>query len=146
MAFRGQYEHSLDSKDRITVPARFRAAFADGLVLLEGLDASVDVYPTEAYDRMTERFLSAESPMATSGRMIQRRFHGKARDESIDSAGRVRIPGHMIEHAGLAGTCVVVGVNDHLELWNPEAWAAQLAEVDAEIERMTNEPPAKAEG
>ena len=141
MAFRGQYEHSLDSKDRITVPARFRAAFAEGLVLLEGLDASVDVYPTGAYELMTERYLSAESPMAARGRKIQRRFHGKARDESIDSAGRIRLPRHMIEHAGLAGTCVVVGANDHLEVWDPEAWEAELAEVDAEIERIAGEPP-----
>jgi MraZ protein len=142
LAFRGQYEHSLDSKDRLTVPARFRAAFADGLVLLEGLDASVDVYPTGAYERMTDRYLSGESPMAARGRKIQRRFHGKARDETIDSAGRIRLPRHMIEHAGLEGTCVVVGANDHLEVWDPQSWEAELAEVDAEIERISQEQPA----
>jgi MraZ protein len=142
LAFRGQYEHSLDSKDRLTVPARFRAAFAEGVVLLESLDPCVELYPTGAFERMTERFLSDEGPMSTRGRLVQRRFHGQARDETIDSAGRVRLPAHMKERAGLEGACVVVGVNDHLEVWHPERWSAQLEQVDSEIERLVNEQSA----
>jgi MraZ protein len=146
LAFRGQYEHSLDSKDRLTVPARFRATFADGVVLLESLDPCVEVYPTEAFERMSERFLSGESPMSKKGRMRQRRFHARARDETIDSAGRVRLPGHMVRRAGLEGMCVVVGVDDHLEVWHPERWSAHLEEVDAEMDRMYEEDPASDEG
>ena len=144
MAFRGQYEHSLDSKDRLTVPARFRAAFADGVVLLESLDPCVEVYPTGAYERMTERFLSGQSPMSRSGRMRQRRFHARARDETIDSAGRVRLPRHMIERAGLEGQCVVVGVNDHLEIWHPERWGEHVCEIDAAIDELAEEDPGAA--
>jgi MraZ protein len=95
---------------------------------------------------MTERYLSGESPMSARGRMTQRRFHAKARDETIDSAGRIRIPGHMLEHAGLEGSCIVLGVNDHLEVWHPDRWATHEAQVDAEIERMTQEQSAGAEG
>lgn len=144
MAFRGQYEHNLDSKDRITIPARFRAAFADGVVLLESLDPCVELYPTEAFEQMTAQVKSEEGPMSTSSRLVQRRFHGQARDETIDSAGRVRLPGHMTGPAGLEGACVVVGVDDHLEVWHPDRWAEQLKRVDAEIERLMNEQQAKA--
>ena len=99
MAFRGHYEHSLDSKDRLTVPARFRAALADGVVLSPGLDPCVEVYPTADYARFEEQVLAELNPLSRDGRMMQRRFHGRSHDETLDSAGRVRIPSHLIEHA-----------------------------------------------
>ena len=131
MAFRGLYEHSLDSKDRLTVPARFRAALADGVVLCAGLDPCVEVYPTAEYTRFEQTVLSELNPLNRHGRMMRRRFHGRSHDETLDSAGRVRIPRHLIGHGDLAeGPCVVIGVADHLEIWNPDAWAAHEAEID----------------
>ena len=58
MAFRGQYEHSLDSKDRLTVPARFRGPLADGIVLVAGLDPCVEVFSPQGYDDWSSRFLA----------------------------------------------------------------------------------------
>ncbi len=64
--------------------------------------------------------------------MMRRRFHGRSHDENLDSAGRVRIPQHLIAHAALSeGPSVVIGVADHLEIWNTDAWAAHDAEIDA---------------
>lgn len=140
MTFRGQYEHSLDAKDRLTIPARFRAALADGVVLFEELDRCVSIYPPPAYEALTQRFVSTQSPLDPKGRMMRRRFHARAHDESIDGAGRVRIPRHLIEHAGLGRTCMVVGADDHLEVWDPERWAAHERDIDAEVERMQAEP------
>ena len=139
MAFRGQYEHSLDAKDRLTVPARFRASLADGLVLLEGLDRCAEIYPTESYERLTEQFLAEQSPLSKRGRMMRRRFHARARDETIDSAGRVRLPGHVIEHAGLEGPCKVIGVDDHLEIWHPDRWAEHEQEIEARMDAELSE-------
>jgi transcriptional regulator MraZ len=132
LAFRGHYEHSLDSKDRLTVPARFRAALADGVVLSAGLDPCVDVYATADYARFEQQVLSDLNPLSRAGRMMKRRFHGRSHDETLDSAGRVRIPKHLVGHADLAeGPCVVIGVADHLEIWNTHAWEAHDAEIDA---------------
>ena len=139
MAFRGQHEHSLDSKDRITIPARFRAALSEGVVLLESLDPCVAVYPVERYDALSERFLSGQSPFSREGRMMQRRFHARSKDETLDSAGRVRLARHLIEHAGLEGPCLVVGVDDHLEVWNPRRWADHEAEIDAHADRIAED-------
>lgn len=147
MAFRGQYEHSLDSKDRITVPARFRAALADGVVLSAGLDPCVEVYPVAAYAAFEQRFLSGLNPLSRAGRMMKRRFHARSHDESLDSAGRIRVPRHLVEHAGLGGACMVVGVADHLEVWNGERWAEHDAEIDATAAEMAEElAAAPAEG
>ena len=132
LAFRGLYEHSLDSKDRLTVPARFRAALADGVVLSKGFDPCVWLQTTEAFEALSERFLSPHSPFGSDARRLRRRFHGGSFDEKLDSAGRLRIPKPLLEHAGLTGACVVIGAGEYLEVWDAEAWAKQENELDAE--------------
>jgi MraZ protein len=131
LAFRGRYEHSLDSKDRLTVPARFRSALADGVVLSKGLDPCVDLYTVDGFNQFSERFLAGLSPLSTEGRKMRRRFHGGSFDEKLDSAGRIRVPKPLIEHAGLDGNCVVIGAGEYLEIWNADAWAKQEEELDA---------------
>ena len=59
-----------------------------------------------------------------------------ASDETLDTAGRIRLAKNLIDHAGLEGQCIVVGVSDHLEVWNPERWAEHYAELDEQAERM----------
>ena len=118
MAFRGLYEHSLDSKDRLTVPSRFRANLADGVVLSKGFDPCVWVHTTDEFEQLSERFLSPHSPFGRDARQLRRRFHGGSFDEKLDSAG-------------LDGECVVIGAGEYLEIWNAEAWAKQEEELDA---------------
>jgi MraZ protein len=131
VAFRGLYEHSLDSKDRLTVPSRFRAPLADGIVLSKGFDPCVWVHTTGEFEQLSDRFLSPHSPFGRDARALRRRFHGGSFDEKLDSAGRIRIPKPLIEHAGLDGNCVVIGAGEYLEIWNAEAWAKQEEELDA---------------
>src|SRR5204863_6783619 len=83
LTFRGQHEHTLDSKDRLTIPARFRAALAEGVVLFEELDDCVSIYPPPAYEALTDRFVSSQSPLHAKGRMMRRRFHARAHDETL---------------------------------------------------------------
>jgi MraZ protein len=146
LAFRGQHEHSLDAKDRITIPARFRAALADGVVLAEGLDPCVEVYPVGAYAEFERRFLAGLNPFDREGRMMQRRFHSRSVDEELDSAGRIRLPRHLIEHAGLEGTCVVAGVMNRLEIWNQARWAEENARIDAGSDEITRGLAGRGEG
>ena len=132
MAFRGLYEHSLDSKDRLTVPARFRAALSDGVVLSKGFDPCVWVHTTESYEQLSERFLEPHSPFGRDARLLRRRFHGGSFDDTLDSAGRIRLPKKLIEHAGLGeGPCVIVGSDDWFEIWEADAWQKQEEELDA---------------
>ncbi len=136
MAFRGQHEHSLDSKDRLTIPARFRAAFDEGVVLFEELDPCVSIYPVGEWPEFTKNYLDRLNPMTRRGRMMRRRFHARSHDEKLDSAGRVRLPKHLIEHASLSGACTIVGVDDHLEVWEPKAGDEQTAEIDAQADEL----------
>jgi MraZ protein len=132
VAFRGIYEHSLDSKDRLTIPSRFRAALSDGVVLSKGFDPCVWLHTTEEFEQLSDRFLAPHSPFGRDARRLRRRFHGGSFDETLDSAGRIRLPKPLIEHAALDGPCVVAGAGEYLEIWNAEDWAKQEAELDME--------------
>ncbi len=139
MAFRGQHEHNLDAKDRLTVPARFRASLSEGVVLSAGLDPCVEVFPVGDYSRHEQEALGQLNPFSRADRMMRRRILARSHDDSLDSAGRIHVPKHLIEHAGLEGPCVVVGLVDHLELWNAETWRAHNEEIDAGAEEMSEE-------
>ena len=139
MAFRGQHEHSLDAKDRLTIPARLRAQLAEGSVLVAGLDPCVEIWPRDGFARFASQVLAGLNPLSGKARLLRRRFHSQAEDETLDSAGRVRVAKHLVEHAGLDGPCVVVGADDHLEVWSPERWAAQSAEMEAQAVAVAEE-------
>ena len=138
-AFRGQHEHSLDAKDRLTIPARLRAQLADGAVLVAGLDPCVEIWPSEGFNRFARQILAGLNPLSGNARMLRRRFHANAQDEQLDSAGRLRVAKHLIRHGGLSGPCVVVGVEDHLEIWSPERWAEHSADIDAKASVVAEE-------
>jgi transcriptional regulator MraZ len=146
LAFRGQHEHSLDTKDRLTIPARFRAALSEGVVLTAGLDPCVEVYPAGDYSRHEQDALAQLNPFSRADRMMRRRILARSHDDSLDSAGRIHLPKHLIEHASLGGTCFVVGLVDHLELWSAEAWGEHNQEIDAGAEEMAEEVARRTTG
>ena len=139
MAFRGQHEHSLDAKDRLTIPSRLRAQLDEGSVLVAGLDPCIEIWPREGFARFAAQVLAGLNPLSSRARMLRRRFHANAEDEQLDSAGRVRIAKHLIAHAGLDGPCVVVGADDHLEVWSPDRWAEHSAEMESQAVAVAEE-------
>lgn len=139
MAFRGQHEHSLDAKDRLTIPSRLRAQLADGAVLVAGLDPCVEIWPRDGFDTFARQILAGLNPLSSKARMLRRRFHANAQDESLDSAGRLRLAKHLLEHGDLSGPCIVVGADDHLEVWSPKRWAEHSAEMDEQASAVAEE-------
>ena len=135
MTFRGLHEHSLDPKDRITVPAHYRAALAEGIVLMMGIEPCVEIWPASAAEQMEGATLAALSPMSRDARRIQRRFFAHSESSELDSAGRVRLSSQLIEHAGLDGRCMVTGMGTRLEIWTPDEWFTE----DEENEKRTPE-------
>lgn len=124
MAFRGTFDHTLDAKNRLTVPARYRAALADGVVLAMPVDQQpcVGVWRPEDYERYTERALSELPPLSPRLAELERFFYGSSHDVELDAAGRIMVPSFLTEHAGLQKEVVVVGAGDRLELWTRSRW------------------------
>ena len=124
MAFHGTFEHSLDAKNRLTVPAKFRAALAGKVFLVRGVDPCISVYPELTYTTLTEAALEGMNPFSTQARELKRLFHSTATDTELDSAGRVMLTSRHLEHAGIDREVVITGAGDCLELWDRSAWEA----------------------
>jgi transcriptional regulator MraZ len=124
MAFRGTFDHTLDAKNRLTVPARYRAPLAEGVVLAIPIDQlpCVGVWRPEDYERYTERALSELPPLSGRLTRLERFFYGSSHDAELDAAGRIMVPGFLAEHAKLEREVVVVGAGDRLELWDKAGW------------------------
>ena len=130
----GEYEHTLDDKNRITLPAKFRAAFAAGVVVTRGMDGCLYAYRLEDWGQLVDSRLAGLDPLSKEGRQMQRFFFSGAAEAELDKQGRVMIPPALIEHAGLGRNVIVAGVRDHLELWDAAAWRKEMKEVEGSAE------------
>ena len=131
MAFRGHYEYTLDAKNRLTIPPKFRAALSDGLILAKSLDACVSIWTPSGWEEFTEIAIQSRDPYSPDARQLQRYFHSSSFDAQLDSAGRIMLPPPLIKHAGLRKEVVVVGNYTSLEVWNRKAWHSYEKELDA---------------
>jgi len=120
--FTGQYTHNLDSKDRLTIPAAFKEYFRTGVVLSPGVDGCVWAYTPETWEAFAEKLNAL--PNDKEGRKLKRIFFNNTKKDALDKSGRVTIPSHLKNHAGITKTVVVTGTYDKLEIWSAEAWAA----------------------
>lgn len=132
--FLGAYEHTIDEKSRLTLPSRFREALAGGVVLTRGLDATVDVYPREVWERRVQVRLQELDPLSREARELKRFFFAGAADAELDRAGRVLVPAPLVRHARLDREVVVAGVDDHIEIWGRSAWEEHLHAVEGSAE------------
>jgi MraZ protein len=130
----GEYEHTIDEKSRLTLPAKFRQAFTDGLVLTRGIEQCLTAYPQAEWSTIVESRLLELDPLSREGRLMQRFFYSGAAEAELDKQGRVMIPAPLAEHAGLGKEVVVAGIRDHLEIWDRAAWREHLAEIEGSAE------------
>ena len=139
MAFRGTFDHTLDAKNRLTVPARYRSALADGVVLARTIDQRqcVGMWRPDDYERYTERALADQPPLSPARAELERFVYGNSSDVDLDAAGRVMIPGFLAAHAGLQKEVVVVGVGDRFELWDRARWNDHQPTLDAGVAEIT---------
>ena len=130
----GAHDHTIDDKNRLTLPARFRHAFEDGIVVTRGMDGCLFAYTRGDWDALVQGRLSTLNPLSKEGRRLQRFFFSGATEAELDKQGRVGIPAALLEHAKLGRDVVVAGVHDHLEIWDRAAWRRELAEVEGSAE------------
>jgi len=127
--FRGSYEHTIDHKGRVSIPARFRRQLSgdanETFVVLRGLDTCVALYPSDEYRRLEER-MRARSFTDETARRFQRPLLHDSRDETLDAQGRVTLPPALLSLAGLKHDVLVKGVLDHIEIWDPKTYASYV--------------------
>jgi MraZ protein len=131
----GEFEHTLDDKNRLTLPARFRDAFDGVVVVTRGMDGCLYAYTRDDFARLVER-MRALDPLSREARVMQRHFFSGATDAELDKQGRVMIPAALLESAGLRREVVVAGVYDHVEIWDRATWRTHLEEVEGSAEHV----------
>jgi len=129
----GEHEHSLDEKNRLTLPSKLRGAFEEGVVVTRGLDGCLYAWPRSAWGQMAER-IQALDPLGEDARKMRRHFFSGAAQGELDRQGRLVIPATLLEQAGITREVTVAGVSDHLEIWDRARWRAQLHEVEGSAE------------
>jgi MraZ protein len=132
--FHGTFEHALDAKHRLTVPAKYRAALAKGVVLAAspetspGAPRSIALWTPEAYEAYTESALEGLNPMSARARELKRFLFGLSHDTELDAAHRVMIPAKHIEFAGLEKDVIVIGSGECLEVFDRPRYDAYAVE------------------
>src|SRR5215213_932869 len=137
VAFRGHFEYQLDAKNRLTIPAKFRASFSDGLVLARWLDPCVAIFTPDGFDRFNESFIGDMHPLSPERRRLTRFFSGGSFDAELDSAGRVTLGSPLIDYAGIGREVVVVGNVDHLEVWDRARFGEDQADLPDQVARIS---------
>lgn len=126
MTFYGAYEHSIDERGRLAVPARFRRALQDGAILRASPDGCIELYSPDEFQSEVDRRLGEErSNREVRGRRIRRSFLPGVFDVDLDRQGRVLVPQPLREAAALSDRAVIIGCGDYVEIWSPERWAAE---------------------
>ena len=139
----GEHEHTIDDKNRLTLPAKFRQAFDDGCVVTRGMDRCLYVYPREDWERLIDTRLGDLDPLSREGRVMHRFFFAGASEAEPDKQGRIMLPAPLLEHAGLGRDVVVAGLYDHFEIWDRSAWREQLKAVEGSAEHVAERLAAK---
>lgn len=132
-SFTGQADYTLDAKNRLTVPARYRGSLEGGVVLAKDIEPCVAIWPTAGYDEFRQAALQGVHPMSQRGRKIMTFLSANSMPGALDSAGRVPLQPFLMDHGKLTREVTVVGAGDHLQLWNREAWAAYNAQLAEDI-------------
>jgi MraZ protein len=132
----GEFDHAIDEKNRLTLPAKFRQAFAGGLVVTRGMDGCLYVFPRDEWEASVEARLAELDPLSKEGRLMQRYFYSGAAEADPDKQGRVMVPSALAEHAGLGRDVVIAGVRDHLEIWDRAKWREHVREIEGSAEHV----------
>lgn len=137
-SFKGEYDHSIDSKGRVSFPARLRKYLPpqnqDSFTILKGMERCLILYPEEYWMGVEER-LSQINEFRQQGRTVLRNFLRSADDLSLDKNHRLALPAKLMEYAQITNRVIFIGMGDSIELWSPDVLEKADQELDQDLYR-----------
>ncbi|HLC48999.1 MAG TPA: division/cell wall cluster transcriptional repressor MraZ [Candidatus Andersenbacteria bacterium] len=127
--FIGQYNHTIDEKGRMNMPAKFRREVTSGVVVTRGLDHCLFVYPKAEWEHMAQK-LSKLPVTQKSSRAFARLMLAGAMDAELDSQGRIMLPEYLRQYAGVTKHVIVAGLFNRVEIWDEEKWREYQAKTE----------------
>jgi MraZ protein len=131
----GEYNHTIDEKNRLSFPVKFRNAMGKGVVITPGLDNCLFVFTQKEWATIAEK-LASSSMLQADTRSFNRYLLGGAVEASIDAQGRILIPDFLKERAGLTGKIAIVGVHNRVELWDEGTWQSYKRGVEKNADTL----------
>jgi MraZ protein len=132
--FLGEYDHTIDAKGRMAVPARFRAQMDRGAVISKGMGTCLSVYPMQRWEEKSAELVEGKN--SDELRDFERRIYPSASEVELDSQGRIVIPARLRAYANLGNEVTVAGVRDHFEIWDRATWQAYQEKLEAEGDKI----------
>ena len=128
--FLGEYEHTIDAKGRMAIPARFRAQMDKGAVVSKGMGACLSIYTANHWEQRSNELVSGM--LSDELRDFERRIYPSASEIDLDAQGRMIIPAKLRAYANLRSEVTIAGVRDHIEIWDRVTWQEYQERLDAE--------------
>ncbi|MBR3037022.1 MAG: division/cell wall cluster transcriptional repressor MraZ [Lachnospiraceae bacterium] len=128
--FMGTYSHSLDDKGRLIIPSKFREGLGEDFVMTQNLDHCLGLYPQDEWKQFTASLETLPKISSEVARRLRRFYFGNSLTCETDKQGRTLIPNTLREYAGLTKEVTLVGVDDHIEVWDTETWNRYNASLD----------------
>ncbi len=132
--FLGEYEHTIDAKGRMAVPAKFRTQMDHGAVISKGMGTCLSIYTMERWEQKSDELVAGKT--SDELRDFERRIYPSASEVELDAQGRIIIPAKLRSYAGLGAEVTIAGVRDHFEIWDRTAWQTYQERLDAEGSRI----------
>ena len=132
----GEYTHTIDDKNRVSLPAKFRTLMGKKIVLTQGLDNCLFVFTTKEWERIANKLSENASMLSSDMRSFTRYMFGGAVEVEVDSIGRVLVPDFLRDRAGLKSKVVLIGVQNRLEIWNEKSWSEYKRGVEKQADGL----------
>lgn len=133
----GEYQHSIDDKGRIAIPAKFRKMLAGGVVVTKGIDACLYLYPLDEWGKLAEKLSRLPINQADS-RAFSRMMLAGASHAEIDSQGRILVPDYLRTYAKIRTRAIIVGLYNRAEIWDEEAWRTYKTAIEGKTDEIAS--------
>ena len=133
--FIGEFQHNLDTKGRVAVPAKFRRKISGGAIITRGLDHCLFIFTKKDWQILADKLVTLPLSQANSRAFVRLMLSG-ASDVNLDSQGRVLIPDYLRTYAGLKKSTKVIGVYNRMEIWDETAWERYKSKTEGSSEEI----------
>lgn len=134
--FMGEYHHSIDAKGRLIVPTKLRDDLGENFIVTRGLEGCLFVYPKNEWDKIITKY--KELPDTKDRRYFMRIFLSGATICELDKQGRINIPGPLVQFGNLTKECIIIGVDERLEIWSRESWDKFITDNESNLSEIAD--------
>lgn len=135
----GEYIHTIDEKNRVSLPSKFRKELGKKIIITPGLDQCLFIFTTKEWEKVANKLSSSDDDLSflqADKRSFNRFMFGRAAEVEVDSIGRILVPDFLKDRIGLKDKAAIIGVKDRVEVWSDKAWSDCKSKVEKEADQL----------